>query len=260
MAQLIAEMSAILGYLYLGGKVDAKDKVKLQKLGIKYILNCTPPRTQDKENGCPNYYEKEKAFVYKRIPIFDNKGEDILSHMTTAYDFIEQARHYGKVLVHCHKGVSRSASFVIGYLMRKNEFTFEEALSHVQMCRPIAHPNTAFVEQLRSYTPHGVAAVGSEVERGVHESIDCSMGVPMAPAAGPAMLNTVDRGDAVDSRGDEEQKQADRRSDIRAAEDAQPSAAVTVVAPAVLDRTVQVAQDNGGDDGALPENKRARLS
>jgi len=151
------DMSAVLGYLYIGGKSDAKDKAKLQKMGIKYILNCTPPRTLDRENGCPNFYEKEKSFVYKRISIFDNKGEDILSHLETAYNFIEEGKHYGKVLVHCHKGVSRSASFVIGYLMKKNEFTFDEALAHVQSCRPVVQPNTSFLQQLRTYQPNGNA-------------------------------------------------------------------------------------------------------
>lgn len=144
-------MSQVLSYLYLGGKADAKDKATLQKLKIKYILNCTPPRTVDREAGCPSYYEKEKLFVYKRIPIFDNKGEDIIAHMTEAYNFIEEGKHYGNVLVHCLKGVSRSASFVIGYLMRKNEFTMDEALAHVQMCRPVVQPNSSFLSQLETF-------------------------------------------------------------------------------------------------------------
>lgn len=172
-------MSAILGYLYLGGKSDAKDKEKLLKLKIKYILNCTPPRTLDRENGCSNYYEKEKTFVYKRIPIFDNKGEDIIAHMKTAYQFIEEGRHYGNVLVHCFKGVSRSASFVIGYLMQKNEFTFEEALSHVQMCRPVVQPNTAFIEQLKAYNPHST---------GVAEQKEDNT-PPIGPEVGPKIPN-----------------------------------------------------------------------
>jgi hypothetical protein len=174
-------MSAILGYLFLGGKADAKDKAKLQKLKIKYILNCTPPRTQDPENGCSNFYEKEKAFVYKRIPIFDNKGEDIMSHLKTAFDFIEEGKHYGNVLVHCHKGISRSASFVIGYLMRKNEFTFDEALAHVQSCRPIVQPNTSFVAQLLTYQPNGVSTnQPSEESSG-------SVGPELGPQLGPSI-------------------------------------------------------------------------
>jgi hypothetical protein len=71
--------------------------------------------------------------------------------METAFNFIEHAKHHGHILVHCHKGVSRSASFVIGYLMKKNEMTFEEALSHVQSVRPMIQPNDSFMEQLRRY-------------------------------------------------------------------------------------------------------------
>lgn len=143
--------SQILSYLYLGNKQNAKNKEALLKYKIKYILNCTPKRTDDPENGCPNYYEKDKTFIYKRIPIFDNRGEDLISYMNIAYNFIEESKHYGNILVHCHKGISRSASFVIGYLMRKNEFTLDEALSHVQSCRSIVQPNPSFMIQLTNY-------------------------------------------------------------------------------------------------------------
>ena len=35
--------------------------------------------------------------------MFDNVGEDILSVMPAAIDFIDVAKHYGSVLVHCNK-------------------------------------------------------------------------------------------------------------------------------------------------------------
>lgn len=141
----------ILSHLYIGGKADAKNKEYLKKLGIRYILNCTPQRSVDRENGCPNYYEKDKEFVYKRIPIFDNKGENISAHMETAFRFIEEGKHYGGVLVHCHKGISRSASFVMGYLMQKNEMSFREAFDFVKSCRSIVQPNASFLDQLMDF-------------------------------------------------------------------------------------------------------------
>jgi protein-tyrosine phosphatase len=170
--------SQILSYLYLGGKVDAKAKEVLQKLKIKYILNCTPQRTVDPENGCPNFYEKERSFVYKRIPIFDNQGEDILAHMETAYKFIEEGKHYGNVLVHCHKGVSRSASFVIGYLMKKNEFTLEEAIAHVQMIRPAVQPNSSFLSQLAKYSPNGTTEVSPPSPKRPQEVVSIGPTIP----------------------------------------------------------------------------------
>lgn len=190
-----SRMNQILSYLYLGGKSDAKDKEKLIKMKVKYILNCTPTRSQDTEAGCPNFYEKEKSFVYRRIPIFDNKGEDLLAHMTTAFNFIEEGKHYGNVLVHCHKGVSRSASFVIGYLMRKNEFTLEEALAHVQSCRPIVQPNTAFLEQLATYQPNepqtssGAETSAQVGPRASSQAVDIgpSMGPSVGPSIGPSV-------------------------------------------------------------------------
>lgn len=90
--------SQILPFLFIGGKSDAKSKTVLQKLGIKYVLNCTPPRKNDPEAGVPNYFEKEKSFKYTRIPIFDNKGEDIIAHMSTACQFIDEGKHYGNRL------------------------------------------------------------------------------------------------------------------------------------------------------------------
>ena len=123
--------SKVLNFLYIGSRHHAKDKKLLAELNIKYILNCTPKRTDDPESGCPNFYEKDKMFVYKRIPLFDNKGEDILPYMEGAIRFIGEGQHYGSVLVHCHRGISRSASFVIGYLIRQNELTLEEVCFYV---------------------------------------------------------------------------------------------------------------------------------
>jgi protein-tyrosine phosphatase len=155
--------SQILSFLFLGSRVDAKDKESLKKLGIKFILNCTPSKNLDPDTGCPNYYEKERLFVYKRIPVFDNKGEDITAHMESAVKFIDESKFHGNILVHCHKGISRSASIVIGYLVKRMEFTFDEALVFCQTIRPIVQPNTAFIEQLKVLTTENPSSSASDV-------------------------------------------------------------------------------------------------
>eukprot|EP01039_Chlorochromonas_danica_P002991 gene2991-3261_t len=180
------EPSQILSYLFLGGRATAKSKSLLLHHNIKYILNCTPNRTADPETGCPNFFEKDSTFKYQRIPIFDNRAEEILNYMELAYLFIEEGRHYGNVLVHCHKGISRSASFVMGYLMKKNDFTWEEALSFLQMSRPIVQPNESFLHQLKQYHPNrGMAQEGhsqrlDEVVAGPQRSARASSGEPTA--------------------------------------------------------------------------------
>ena len=190
--------SKILGYLYLGGKQDAKAKNILQQLKIKYILNATPTRSADPESGCPSFFEKEKSFVYSRIPVFDNRGEDLLQYMDQSFRFIEEGKHYGGVLVHCHKGVSRSSSFVIGYLMKKNAMSLDEALNYVKSIRPIVMPNLAFMAQLRAYE-----IILDRERESSNESIDkkCTINIdsPLAvnfldigPSVGPSVLPSLE--------------------------------------------------------------------
>ena len=181
--------SKILGYLYLGGKQDAKAKNVLQHLKIKYILNATPTRSVDPESGCPSFFEKEKSFVYSRIPVFDNRGEDLLQYMDQSFRFIEEGKHYGGVLVHCHKGVSRSSSFVIGYLMKKNAMSLDEALSYVKTIRPIVMPNLAFMAQLRAYE-----LILNRERESSNESFDKKCSTDIDP---PSAINFLDIGPSV---------------------------------------------------------------
>lgn len=54
----------------------------------------------------------------------------------------------GKVLVHCARGVSRSATLVLAYLMIYKRLTVAEAIKTVWGYRNIL-PNAGFLEQLR---------------------------------------------------------------------------------------------------------------
>ena len=73
-----------------------------------------------------------------------------MEHFETTNKFIDQAREQGCVLVHCHAGVSRSASVVIAYLVWKNGWTTTQAFKHIKKSRFIM-PNNGFVLQLKEY-------------------------------------------------------------------------------------------------------------
>ena len=53
------------------------------------------------------------------------------------------------ILIHCAAGVSRSASFTIAYLMKKNKMKYEDAYALVKEKRKIIRPNSYFTQQLR---------------------------------------------------------------------------------------------------------------
>lgn len=52
------------------------------------------------------------------------------------------------MLVHCAAGVSRSASFIIAYLINKKEMLFPDAYKYVKERRKVIRPNSGFEKQL----------------------------------------------------------------------------------------------------------------
>ena len=124
--------------LYLGGIKSSFLKEKLKKFGITHILMVgyfmTPIFPDD--------------FKYENIEINDNQNENILKHLVKGIKFIEQSQI---CYTHCQLGKSRSASFVIAYVMYKNKMHFSEAFDFVKEKRPFAFPNEGFQWQLEDF-------------------------------------------------------------------------------------------------------------
>ncbi|PFH35552.1 dual specificity phosphatase, catalytic domain-containing protein [Besnoitia besnoiti] len=60
----------------------------------------------------------------------------------------KEAPRHGNVLVHCAKGISRSASFVICYLMFRRCWSYNDSFTFIRRKRPI-YPNVGFQIQLK---------------------------------------------------------------------------------------------------------------
>lgn len=69
-------------------------------------------------------------FAYRQIDAVDYTGENLSSHLVEESNlrFIDEGREKGGVLVHCMKGMSRSSSMVISYLMHREGLKLNEAL------------------------------------------------------------------------------------------------------------------------------------
>lgn len=98
----------------------------------------------------------------------DSPSEDITSILYDVFDYFEDVREQGgRVLVHCSKGVSRSNSLVIAYLMWREKLSFEDAFQHVKAARGVTNPNMGFASQLLQFQKrvHAMPASPSSVIR-----------------------------------------------------------------------------------------------
>lgn len=131
------------GALYLGDIFSAKDIVFLKNKNVSVVLSVA-------EDSGLNY-EKTHIKIHEIIPAFDTPKFSLLDHFEKGFDFIEENRKNNNILVHCFAGVSRSASIVIAYLMKKNDWGFEKSWIFVKEIRGCVWPNPGFQKQLLEY-------------------------------------------------------------------------------------------------------------
>jgi hypothetical protein len=138
------KMSEVIPGLYLGNAHDAEDKNFLEQNEIKCIINIS--------TTIPCYHENETLFDYYHLPCNDTCHENILQHFDKTFEYIHKKLSLNQnVLVHCQGGISRSPSFIIGYLMKYYSKTFDQAYSIVKDKRKIINPNLSFLAQLTRY-------------------------------------------------------------------------------------------------------------
>lgn len=97
----------------------------------------------------PNYYESK--FIYKNVEILDDPATNIRLFFDGCFDFIDDGRQEGCILVHCNAGISRAPTIVIAYLMKKCNMRLKEAYDLVKMVRSRIRPNDGFMKVLKEY-------------------------------------------------------------------------------------------------------------
>ena len=104
-------------------------------------------------------YEVEAPEPCKQhcIAIEDDETANLLDHLEDVLDFLDGAidDSDGKVLVHCHNGVSRSPAVVLAFLCYSMGLQLNEAIEVLRMDVPRAAPNEGFMQQLQLFVAMG---------------------------------------------------------------------------------------------------------
>ena len=134
------QLFEILPHLYLSCRKAASNRVGLTANNISRILNVTSEESE---------YQHLDGFSCFQIAVEDSHEVDMLQYLPNAFAFIEEARNSNeKVLVHCHAGMSRSVTVVIGYLMKFYGHTLNTAYDFVRQKKSNISPNFSFLQQL----------------------------------------------------------------------------------------------------------------
>jgi len=128
--------------VYLGSFEHSQDKEGLSGLGIKHIVNVS-------SHGNPF---ANQGFEYLKIDVPDTVEGVLQPYFEECNAFMKKAIAEGSgVLVHCHRGMSRSSTMVIAYMMAEMGMSLEEGHGLVKACRQCMRPNDAFVDQMAKY-------------------------------------------------------------------------------------------------------------
>ncbi|KAI9998853.1 hypothetical protein PInf_003444 [Phytophthora infestans] len=114
-----AVCSKLTDFLYIGGALAAKNKSMLLQNGITHVINCAA-------SVAPASFPDE--FCYFNIRLRDHSSQDIARHFYSIG---------GRIFLHCIKGISRSPTMAIAYLMWYKNMGMYETLDFVRQSRPI---------------------------------------------------------------------------------------------------------------------------
>ncbi|KAJ9444559.1 Dual specificity protein phosphatase 1 [Diplonema papillatum] len=145
-------LSQITPWLFLGSHSDAMDKNLLRKHNIKCVLNTAKECDSSSSDSSGGESPDRSDVEYQKLELADHADESISLHFFTAFNFLETWRKQNRnVLVHCRRGISRSATLVIAYLMQHQSKQLQEAYNHVRSRRSIISPNLGFVLSLEAF-------------------------------------------------------------------------------------------------------------
>jgi len=141
---MIGTVTKVRPGLYLGGADIAADRAALEVLGITHVLNCAGTDCGDYGAG---------RFEYLELQLRDKASEQIDAFFYPCYHFLTTALcSGGNVLVHCLRGVSRSATILLSYLILHEHCPYLSAVAALKVLRPCISPNLGYQRRLQAWS------------------------------------------------------------------------------------------------------------
>ena len=150
-AQCISESVVNKGALYLSSLTVAHNASDLKYLGIGYVLTIT--HDQALSNDIPLIKQSNKLHISINDKVEDETIAAVHKDFPAACKWVNDklTTMEQNVLVHCSSGISRSASFMIWYLMSNHNMNLQQSFQYVFERRPIILPNDALFAALQSF-------------------------------------------------------------------------------------------------------------
>lgn len=138
-------LSVVDDDVLIGGYVAAADPAKVKRHRVTHIL-----KLFEDDHGYKGGYHRHPGVKYLVVGADDTPEFALDDHFHVCIKFIQEAiREGGTVLVHCHAGVSRSATIVLLHRMINHGERLGVAMRHLRSRRPFVQPNEGFWGQLQ---------------------------------------------------------------------------------------------------------------
>eukprot|EP01006_Ploeotia_vitrea_P056982 TRINITY_DN68143_c0_g1_i1.p1 TRINITY_DN68143_c0_g1~~TRINITY_DN68143_c0_g1_i1.p1 ORF type:complete len:214 (+),score=14.55 TRINITY_DN68143_c0_g1_i1:21-662(+) len=137
----VDKMHMVRPNLYLGSVHAAKDKQLLKSVGVTHILTM---------NGNLPRFPTDFEYNYSTNSSNDDRHR-LFEHLQENIKFMHDGITRGAVFVHCDRGVNRSGSMVIAFLMATEGLNYEQALVEARTARPCVNPRSSLVAQLKRW-------------------------------------------------------------------------------------------------------------
>ena len=134
-------MSQVAPGLYVGDANAASSISRLAHHGITHVLNCTDkPNPLEGRPGAP---------CFKSLGLVDNNSDlpEMQVTLRAGVDFIHAAlagATGNAVLVHCHRGISRSCTLAMAYLIWQEQRPAEDTFEAIRAVRRVCDPNLGY--------------------------------------------------------------------------------------------------------------------